>query len=109
MQDLKSGHEDYVPTSGYILKDYKCSYKSGDSAYDILSRACSENNIKLNAKNSVYGTYIVGINNIDEFDCGNESGWLYSVNGTQPNLSCSSYNVSSGDKIEFTYTCTYDY
>lgn len=30
--------------------------------------------------------YIEGIGNLYEFDCGNLSGWMYSVNGVWPDL-----------------------
>ena len=49
--------------------------------------------------------YIEGINQLYEFDCGDKSGWMYSVNGWYPNYGCSSYEVKDGDKIEWRYTC----
>ena len=30
---------------------------------------------------------------------------MYSVNGQFPNVGCSSYEVKSGDKIEWIYSC----
>ena len=32
-----------------------------------------------------------GINNLYEFSCGDLSGWIYSVNGSFPSISCSEY------------------
>lgn len=107
MDKLKSGHSDYVPSDGYILKEYKCPYSNGDTAYDILKRGCDNNGIKLTAENTSFGIYVSGINNLDQFDCGKQSGWLYSVNGTQPNIGCGNYTVSSNDTVIFSYTCTY--
>lgn len=107
MDDLKAGHENYVPANGYILSSYKVRYSNGDTAYDILKRGCEENNIKLTATTTVYGTYVSGINNLDEFDCGKQSGWLYSVNSTFPRVSCSKQSVNPNDIIIFKYTCTY--
>lgn len=49
--------------------------------------------------------YIEGINQIYEFDCGSESGWMYKVNGWFPNYGCSQYKVSDGDNIAWVYTC----
>lgn len=51
--------------------------------------------------------YIEGINNLYEFDCGEGSGWVYSVNGVYPNYGCSNYKVKPGDSIEWHYTCNY--
>ena len=106
--DLKPGHEKYVPSDGYLLRRYRCTYKSGDKAYDILKRSCAAQHIKITAQNTEYGVYIAGINNIDEKDCGNESGWLYKVNGTYPNITCGEKKVKPNDEILFTYTCKFD-
>lgn len=105
--DLKPGHEKYVPSDGYLLRKYSCTYKSGDTAYDILKRGCAAQHIKITAQDTVYGVYIAGINNIDEKDCGDESGWLYSVNGKFPSITCGKQNVKPNDEILFTYTCEY--
>lgn len=51
--------------------------------------------------------YIEGINNLYEFDCGEGSGWVYSVNGVYPNYGCSNYKVQPGDSIEWHYTCNF--
>ena len=54
----------------------------------------------------VYGSaYIEGINNLYEFDCGDLSGWMYSVNGVFPNVGCSQVQAAEGDVICFVYTC----
>lgn len=107
MDKLKDGHSEYVPANGYIIKGYKYTAKAGFTAYDALKKACEDNGIKLTAKSSMYGTYVSGINNIDEFDCGSQSGWMYSINGNRPNVSASSQKISDGDEITFEYVCTY--
>lgn len=104
---LKDGHEDYVPSNGYILNNYKVEYTEGDTAYDILKKGCKEKNIKLTTESTIYGTYVAGINNLDEFDCGSQSGWLYSVNSKFPSVSCSKQKVNQNDSIKFEYTCSY--
>ena len=54
----------------------------------------------------MYGSYYIeGINQLYEFDCGQNSGWMYCVNGWFPNYGCSSYTVEDGDVIEWRYTC----
>ncbi len=107
MDMLKDGHSEYVPANGYIIKGYTYTAKAGFTAYDALKKACEDNGIKLTAKSSMYGTYVSGINNIDEFDCGSQSGWMYSINGNRPNVSASSQRVTDGDEITFEYVCTY--
>lgn len=107
MDKLKDGHSEYVPANGYIIKCYKYTAKAGFTAYDALKKACEDNGIKLTAKSTMYGTYVSGINNIDEFDCGSQSGWMYSINGNRPNVSASSQRVTDGDEITFEYVCEY--
>lgn len=107
MDELKEGHEEFVPTDGYIIKNYTYKAKAGYTAYDALKGACKKNDIKLTAQKTSYGVYISGINNLDEFDCGKQSGWMYSVNGIMPNTTCGNVTVDDGDSIVFTYVCTF--
>ena len=107
MDKLKDGHSEYVPADGYIITGYKYTAKAGFTAYDVLKKACEDNGIKLTAKSSMYGTYVSGINNIDEFDCGSQSGWMFSINGNRPNVSASSQKINDGDEITFEYVCEY--
>lgn len=107
MDDLKEGHEEFVPDDGYIIKNYTYKAKKGYTAYDALKGACKKNDIKLTAKSTSYGTYVSGINNLDEFDCGDQSGWMYSVNGQFPNTSCGNLTVKDKDNIIFEYVCEY--
>lgn len=106
IDDLKPGHEKYVPQNGYILNNYICNIKSGDTVFDVLEKACENNSIILNSHSSGYGVYVAGINNLDEFDCGSQSGWKFKVNGVDANRSCGYYKLSGGENIVFYYTVT---
>lgn len=108
MDDLKSGHEAYVPKNGIILSEYEATFNGKATVYDLLKKACDDNKIPYNAKTTIYSVYISGINNLDEFDCGGDSGWLYYVNGKKPNVSCDSIKLKDGDKVVFSYTCSYN-
>ena len=48
---------------------------------------------------------IEGIGNLYEFDCGELSGWMYTVNGQAPNYGCSQYQLEDGDVVEWIYSC----
>ena len=52
-----------------------------------------------------HSAYIEGIGNLYEFDVGELSGWMYSVNGWFPNYGCSRYQLQNGDVICWVYTC----
>lgn len=107
MDQLAAGKESCVPTNGCILSSKTLEFSEGETVFDVLVRACKNAGIQLEYSYSpVYGSYYVeGIHNLYEFDCGNSSGWKYKVNGTFPNYGCSSYELSSGDKIVWTFTC----
>ena len=72
---------DKVPKDGVILKETKVDLHKGDTAYDILYKVTKE------------------------FSCGPESGWLYQVNGKQPNKSSSEYKIKRNDVIAWRFTC----
>lgn len=108
LEDVKESKKQYVPASGVILKKTKVTFTEGETVYDILKRTCKQAGIQLEVSySSGYGSYYVeGIGHLYEFDCGRESGWVYSVNGKQPNYGCSSCVVQEGDQIVWSYTCS---
>ena len=100
----KDGLEEVIPPDG-IFYDGECGFSPGDSVYHILRNVCSEKDIPLDSQYTpVFGTYYIrGIGNLYEFDCGDESGWKYSVNGITPGEGSSSYFPRNGDYIVFFY------
>ncbi len=108
--NLTKGLEKYVPNNGIIYSG-TVGFDNGESVYDILRRICDENKIQMEASfTPLYSSYYVeGINNLYEFDCGQGSGWMYSVNGVFPNYGCSSYKPVNNDSIAFRYTCELGY
>ena len=71
--------------------------EEGSTVYDAL---CA---MGVSVSGSSY--YVSAINGLAEFDCGSGSGWMYSVNGVYPNMSCGKYVLSDGDEIVWVYTC----
>ena len=104
---LSAGKTAIVPEDGVIFAKTTVSFTPGESVFDVLRRCLKEEGIHFEyvdarAYDSVY---IEGIANLYEFDCGDQSGWLFAVNGISPSLGCSGYTVSAGDEILFAYTC----
>ena len=64
----------------------------GDTVFDVLQRVCRAQGIHMesNWTPAYNSAHIEGIGNLYEFDCGNLSGWMYSVNGVWPDYGCSS-------------------
>ena len=106
-QDLRPGLDVYVPDSGTILPTTTVTFTEGETVFDVLKRICDARGIQIEySYTPMYGSYYVeGINNLYEFDCGQQSGWMYKVNGWFPNYGCSSYKLEAGDTIVWAYTC----
>ena len=111
MSYLKENKKELVPSDGWILKETKVTFNEGQSVYDVLQSVLKEHGIHMEASfTPMYNSaYVEGINNLYEFDCGELSGWMYSVNGWFPNYGCSRYQVQAGDVIKWVYTCDLGY
>ena len=96
-----------VPENGILLKVTEAEFGAGESIFDVFRKVLREEKLHFEYVDaSAYDSvYIEGIGNLYEFDCGPQSGWMYSVNGTYPGLGCSAYTLSDGDLIVFSYTC----
>ncbi len=95
-----------LPADGYILPPSEIEFEEGESVFDILKREAINRGIHFEFSSSVYNSaYIEGINNIYEFDCGELSGWVYTVNGSVLQYGCSEYKIKNGDVIKIIYSC----
>lgn len=108
---ITEGKESYVPSDGWILKKTNVLFYEGESAFDVLLRETQKRKIQMEySMTPIYNSnYIEGIQNLYEFDCGSQSGWMYQVNGWYPNYGCSRYMLQEGDDIKWRYTCEYGY
>lgn len=106
MDQLKDNIKKIIPPDGVILEG-TYEFARGDTVFDVLKKVCSEQNILIDyVFTPGFSTYYIkGINQLYEFDCGDESGWMYSVNGKDPDIGCSQYKVKKNDNIVFYYTC----
>ena len=104
---LKPEKWELVPKNGWIFPAEKVEFFEGESAFNVLLREMKKNKIHMEfIMTPVYNSnYIQGIGNLYEFDCGELSGWMYSVNNESPNLGTSNYILKDGDNIKLLYTC----
>lgn len=107
MDKVTEGKKNIIPSNGVILGEIQVEIKDGDTVFDILKQETRNNRIHMDfVETPMYGSaYIKGIANIYEFDAGDLSGWMYSVNGIFPNYGVSKYDLQNGDRVEFKYTC----
>ena len=96
-----------VPENGILLEVTEADFSAGESVFDVFRKILREEKLHFEYVDaSAYDSvYIEGIGNLYEYDCGAQSGWMYSINGIYPGLGCSAYTLADGDVIVFNYTC----
>ncbi len=109
LQNTNPEKLEFLPTDGVILSLSEATFSVGETVFDVLKRELQAHKIPFEfTENPMFkSAYIDGICNLYEFDCGDQSGWLYRVNGKAPSVGCSQYSLKAGDKIEFIYTTSY--
>ncbi len=81
-----------------VLEQTQTAIYKDDTVYDVLLRATKQRGIII-----VGSSYISSIDNLAEMQYGAESGWMYSVNGSYPELACTDYKLKDGDTVEWKY------
>lgn len=109
MDWLDPDKAELVPADGWLLPATQAEFHEGESVFDVLRRVCRDKGLHMEFSNTpMYNSaYIEGIGNLYEFDCGEQSGWMYAVNGWYPNYGCSRYALKDGDTVTWAYTCDY--
>lgn len=95
----KKDFSEFIPEDGVIFSA-TVTVPKDSTAMDAIKAAALENNVEIKENRG----YIRGIGGLFEKDCGGASGWMYSVNGTLPNVSSDKYTLNSNDRIELHYT-----
>lgn len=72
------------------------TFEEGATVYDALAGS----GWSVLADWGAFGAYVTSINGVA---AGPNTGWTYTVNGSQPNYACSSYTLSDGDAIHWTF------
>lgn len=108
MDKVPPQKKDLIPADGMILPKTKLVFTLGESVFDVLYRTLKDKAIPIEfVSTPMYNSvYVEGIANLYEFDCGDTSGWTYTVNGQSPMHGASQHLVESEDEIEFVYRCS---
>ncbi|MFC3750224.1 S-layer homology domain-containing protein [Paenibacillus sp. GCM10012306] len=87
---------------GTIVPSTTVNLNPGDTPYSLLVRQLGG---KVVATGSGMSLYVRSIDGLAEFDRGEKSGWMYSVNGVFPNYSAGAYTtLADGDTVAWRYT-----
>lgn len=95
----------HLPSDGVILATTTMEIQDGETVFEVLEKVVRQNKIHMEYSGSGSSIYIEGIDNLYEFDGGQNSGWMYSVNGWYPNYGCGVYKLKPNDVIQWNYTC----
>lgn len=87
------------------LPPTKMEITDGETVLNALIRITKERKIQMDYRGGRGATaYVEGINNVYEFDRGQGSGWMYSVNGIFPDRGAGVVPLMAGDIVEWQYT-----
>ena len=80
-----------LPEDGVLFASREVVANRGESVFHLLQREMKRAKIHLEFENTplYQSAYIEGIGNLYEYDCGEQSGWMYRVNGVFPGYGCS--------------------
>jgi len=81
---------------GVILARRNVTVPAGASVRDALNAT----GVRVNAS----GALVTGIGGLSMNDFGNQSGWMFSVNGQFPNTSANAKRLNAGDSVAWRYT-----
>lgn len=81
----------------------KITLEKNSCVMDAIEKALSLNGIPYTNE----GNYISKIKGLSEFDNGESSGWMYTLNGKYPSKGVDEQKLSDGDSIIFHYTDDY--
>ncbi len=100
---LPDGVQELIPEDGMMLRPITVEFSEGESAFDAFVTAAQTAKLQYETDGSGESAYLVGIGNLYAGDSGENSGWLFEVNGEMPSVSCGQYELEDGDEVVFRY------
>jgi len=88
--------------TGVVVDTVKVTVPNTATALDAIKVLLDEKSIPFTI-NAQYN-YFSSINGLSEYDCGSESGWMFSVNNNFGNLGASLTSLSEGDQLQLHYS-----
>lgn len=82
-----------INANGSVIASGSVTVAKGKTALDALNALASQHNLSITISGSGSTAYVKGINGYNAGPAGTMTGWLYAVNGNQPNVSIGAYTV----------------
>ncbi|MEK2588820.1 DUF5776 domain-containing protein [Lentilactobacillus buchneri] len=92
-----------IHADGATIASGSVKVKKGATAFDALQAFAQQKGLALTYTGSGATAYVTGINGFNAGPAGTMTGWLYSVNGTEPGSSMGVYPLKDGDTISMNY------
>ncbi len=102
--DKVAGRAAHIPADGVLLAENSFPIAAEDTVYTVLTDAARAYGIHMEASGANGLMYIHGIGNVYEFDFGDLSGWVYTVNGDTLSVGVDQCVLKDGDRVELHYT-----
>lgn len=104
-------HEDGAHSGSYPVWISESTYTltQGATTLDLFKRALDANGYTYEIEGGSYVTSITSPSGVtlEEFSNGPYSGWLYEINGEQPQVSMGDYTLKNGDEMDFYFSDDY--
>lgn len=104
-------HEDGAHSGAYPAWISESTYTltQGATTLDLFKRALDANGYTYEIEGGSYVTSITSPSGVtlEEFSNGPYSGWLYEINGEQPQVSMGDYTLKNGDEMDFYFSDDY--
>ncbi|MBQ7264484.1 MAG: S-layer homology domain-containing protein [Firmicutes bacterium] len=100
-----SAHKNYV----YWADERNYTFSKGTTVSQALKKLFDDASLTCDGLESGYIRSVTSADGVTlgEFDNGVNSGWVYTINGSQPNKAINEYVLSNGDVLVFCYVDDY--
>ncbi len=87
-----------------ILKETEYTFDGEVDAFTVLTEITKKNDISLVHSDG----YVTGIGGLSAMDAGENSGWMFQVNGELASVGAKDYILQDGDALVWFYTADYN-
>ncbi len=110
-KDVNLTDSDYLPNYVTWISTTGYSMDKGSTMYDLFTKAIANKGLTAVGAENNYVKSITAPSgySLGEFDNGQYSGWMYTVNGKHPSVGLQYYTLQAGDVVIWHYVNDYRY